>query len=1086
MISGSDSASAHPNRDTSLLTPADALPTGTVLAGRFRVVSTLGAGGQAQVYQARDEILGTDIAIKLIAPRNALDINQVQRLRQEVLMARELNHPNIVRVFEFYQDGEWVFFTMGLVSGRCLAELIHEGVKRQQVELWLNQLLLALAACHDAGITHADIKPENIVVDERGNIILLDFGIGQTNIGSPEARKNERNEAAEKTNSTLFASGAKDFSASTGYAAPEVTQLGKRGSHSDCYSCGLLLKELLGATSIRKWHLGDLLWYLECKQIAGKLSKPLIHQRLSIAGAQKRLLNPSKPKLAFSLAVLVCVLSLVVYAVWQQANVEPPVITAEPERTSRVAIIYSPDNDTLAGFAELMRLHLISQSDIDVIEQNRVDILMSNLGLRPFGQQEHRNRIAQLVNADVLVLLQTMQLPVGEEVRLQVVLASMPGNRMFGAFQGTLSNELLPQTLEQLFTHIDTQLALPPRELIVPVEELQRVEPVLRALRQGRNAEAEQFINSLQAEWPDFAGGWLAGARLAVNRGELQQAREQLQRLFELSENDEYWHLEGRALQAEMSDDINGAIAVVDRLVELFPGRATLLDRRAELATWDDDAETAINLYQQALIIDPSSGERWFELARIRIIQGQIQQALDNELLQALIKYRQQEDVRGQGTVLNAFGVAYLRLSEAGQAAQYFTQALQIRTAEFDPNGRAVTLANLANAYALQLRYNEAEAALAEASLLFEANNDRLGLAQVENEWGILLEEQGRYREALTHYSNALDLRIATGYSRQQAESINNVAYIYYVMAEYSQAEIFWNQAATLFSRIGDESGLARTELNLANLALTRGEYNKATQILSDVLEKSQGRRPEEELVTQFYLSHRNFSLGAWETATYNNQEALRISELTNNVRGIVEVRIWGAEMCLYFADSQCMDEHLEGLTPYIEQLNQEQLALRDWIITAKAILEGEVSTSGITAFWARFRKQLLPVKTELRVLLSVLELSPTARDSWQWQRVRELSTASMYKEYLRAHYLQALQFNDENAREQLRRTLQSYPEHWRNHLYYEIFDDLGSKRRAEQLQEALYQHLTQPQIEVYQATYERTESSVRRRSTNP
>ncbi len=1075
MISGSDSASAQPNRDTSLLTPTPTLPVGTVLAGRFRVLNALGAGGQAQVYQARDEILGTDIALKLIAPRNALDIHQVQRLRQEVLLARELNHPNIVRVFEFYQDGEWVFFTMGLVSGENLAERIHKGIKRQQVEQWFKQLLLALEACHSADITHADIKPENIVIDERGNLVLLDFGIGQSTVQTADA--NEQ---------TSVESTAKDFSGSSGYTAPEVTQLGKRGAYSDCYSSGCLLNEMLRATTIRKWHLGDVFWYWERKQIAAKLSKPLIHQRLSIAGAQKRLTLPAKQKFVSAVAVLLIAMTLMGYGAWQYFNLEPVITTEEPRKTNRVAIVYSPENDMLSGFAELMRLHLVSQSDIDVIEQNRVDILVSNLGLRPFGQQEHRNRIAQLVNADVLVLLQTMTLPVGDEMRLQVVLANMPGNRMFGAFQGTISTEGLPQTLEQLFTHIDTQLALPARELIVPIEELQRVEPVLRALRQGRNAEAEQFINSLQAEWPDFAGGWLAGARLAVNRGELQQAREQLQRLFELSENDEYWHLEGRALQAEMSDDLDAAIAVVDRLVELFPGRASLLDRRAELASWNDDAEMAIALYQQALALDPSSGERWFELARIRIIQGQIQQALDNELMQALIKYRQQEDIRGQGTVLNAFGVAYLRLSEASQAAQYFSQALDIRTAELDPNGRAVTLANLANAYALQLRYSDAEGALAEASLLFEANNDRLGLAQVENEWGILLEEQGRYREALTHYSNALDLRIATGYSRQQAESINNVAYIYYLMAEYSQAEVFWNQAITLFSRIGDESGLARTELNLANLALTRGEYNKATQILSEVLEESQGRRPEEELVTQFFLSHRNFSLGEWETAVNNNFEALRISELTNNIRALVEVRIWGAEMCLYFADSECMGNHLDALTPYMEQLNQEQLALRDWIVTAKGLLEGNVATSELTGFWARFRKQLLPVKTELRVLLSVLELSPAPRDSWQWQRVRELSNPNMYKEYLRSNYLQAFQFNNENAREELRKTLQSHPEHWRNHLYYEIFNDIGSKRRAAQLKEALYQHLTPPQIEVYQATYERPETPIRRGSASP
>lgn len=1054
----------RPNHHTSSALAPKALPVGTVLAGRFRILGELGAGGQAQVYHARDEILGSDIAIKLIAPRNALDIEQVQRMRQEVLLARELNHPNIVRVFEFYQDGDWVFFTMALVSGDSLAALLHEGVARNQSERWMKQLLQALAACHAADITHADVKPENIYIDERGNLVLLDFGIGSNGEANPLA----------------------DFSGSVGYIAPEVTQLGKRGAHTDCYSSGRLFLELLAATKIRRWHPGDIKWLISRKRLAKQLSKPLVHQRISILKAQQSIERTADSRVAVLGSLLLVLIIVAGTTTLFTPSYDGEPIAAMPNHTSRVAVVYAPDDNLLGGIAELLHLHLITQSGIDIVEQDRVDSLVSNLGLKPFSQQEHRIRIAQLVNAEVLILLQSGQLPVSDDIRIQVLFSEMPGNRMFGSFQGTVNNTQLPHTMEKLLVHIDEQLALPPRQLIVKPEELQRVEPILQALRQGRHAEAEQFVQSLQAEWPDFAGGWLAGARLAAARGDIQLAHDQLERLIELSENDEYWYLEGRALQAEINNDLDGAIAVTDRLLELFPGRASLLDRRAELAVWADDTETAMRLYQQALEIDPSAPDRWFELARMRIIQGQIQQALDNELMQALVKYRQQENMRGQGTVLNAFGVAYLRLSDASTAAQYFTEALNIRTRERDANGRAVTLANLANARALQLRYADAEAALAEASLLFEENNDRIGLAQVENEWGVLLEVQGRYREALTHYRNALDLRMITGYSRQQAESINNVAYMHFLMADFSQADVFWKQAKNLFARIGDQSGLARTELNLATLALTRGEYSQATQILTEVLESSQGRRPEEEMVTQFLLSNRNYSRGSWATALRNNEEALRIAESIEHSRGLVEVRIWGAEMCLYLANSQCIAEQLAGLEKYAAQLNSEQEILRDWIEVSAALLADDISTSEITAFWSRFRKQLLPVQSELRVLLSILELNPTPRDSWQWQRVRELVRPAMYKEYLHASYLQAVQFNDQEAFEQLRRTLQNHPDYWRNHLYYEIFSDNDSKRRAEQLRERLYQYMNRQQLEVYQQTYERPETNVRRGTAVP
>ncbi|WP_194757389.1 protein kinase domain-containing protein [Aliidiomarina indica] len=1052
-----DRPSGTAGHQTASLTNTRTLPEGHVLAGRFRILGAIGIGGQAQVYAARDEILGSDIAVKLIAPQHALDVEQVQRLRQEALLARELNHPNIVRVFEFYQDGQWVFLTMGLIEGRSLAEFLHEGISRKQTELWSEQLLLALRACHSHNITHADVKPENILIDERGNLVLLDFGIGVH--GDFERA---------------------DFAGSQGYKAPEVTQFGKASPRSDSYSSGRLFADMLAATRFRRWHMGDWRWFLRLKRIAKHLSKPLAHQRITIEEAQERIAPAHHRNMAYTASVIGVSLVVLLYLVWSKpvGEVDGPVIADNV--VTRVAIVYAPDDHLLGGISELLQLHLISQSGVDVVEQDRVDTLVRNLGLRPFRQQDHRNRLAQLVNADVLVLLQNSQISSGESPRVQVLLAEMPGNRLFGAFQGTVSNDALPQTMEQMLTHLNEQLALPARQPIVRPEELQRVEPVLRAMREGRDAEAQTFVRSLQEEWPEFAGGWLAGARLAGNQGNIQQARDQLDRVFQLSQDDEYWHLEGRALEAELSGDVNAAIAVTERLIQLFPGRSGLLERRAELALWMDDADTAIRMYQAALDLDPSSPERWFELARLRIIQGQIQQALDNELTQALIKFRQQENLRGQGMVLNAFGVAYLRWSDPSTAARYFNEALTFRTEERDPAGRAVTLANLANAKSIQRQYPEAEAALAEAAVLFSQTNDQLGLAQVENEWGILLEEQGRYREALTHYRMALDLRVEAGATLQQAESINNVAYMHFLMADFSQADIFWKQSLNVFTRIGDQSGILRTKLNLAHLSLTRGDYTSATHILSEVLEQAKDHRPEEELVTQYFLSHRNFSLGLIETAMQNSVRALSLSEEIGNIRAVIETRIWIAEMCAQLADSDCIIEQIELLEENQEQLNAEQVILLEWLHKTVGVYHNTATASEIAAFWSKFRKQLLPVQTELRVLLMTLELHPLPKDSWQWERVRELTRPVMYKEHMHGLYLQVIQFNDAQARESLRRMLQNHPYHWRNHLYYEIFSDEDSQRRADELRTALFEHMTPDQIEAYQRVYERPQTQDR------
>lgn len=1001
MTTEADHQNSSLGTNTALISKS--LPEGTVLAGRFRILSRLGVGGQAHVYRARDEVLGSDIALKLIAPQHALDLDQVQRLRQEVLLSRELNHPNIVRVFEFYQDGDWAFFTMGLIEGRNLAEYIHQGITRAQADLWSRQLLQALEACHTIEITHADVKPENIIIDERGHLVLLDFGIGQL---------------GEQLHT--------DYSGSHGYKAPEVTQLGKRDRYSDSYSSGRLIADLINATRIKRWQISDQLWRKNRLSLAKTLSKPFSHQRISVQEAQRRLDDNFQRNLGLTVMIMTVTVVIGGLFVWMQPKVSVEPVDPTSDQIRRIAVTYMPNDPLLAGVAELLHLHLITQPGVDVVEQNRVESLIDNLGLRPFRQQEHRARLGMMLNADILIMLQRHEMEDQDNFRLQMLMAEMPGNRLFGAFQGVIGDQGLSQVVEQVFLHVNNQLLLSTRELFVSAEELQRIEPVLAAMRQGRLAEAEGFIQTLQTEWPEFPGGWLAGAQLAAEQGDLALAREQLQFLFELVQDDGYWHLEGRALQAEIDGDVQTAVIMVDRLLEMFPGRTGLLDRRAELAAWQDDLDTAIKLYQRALEIDPSSGDRWFELARLRIINGQIQQAIDNELMQALIRYRQQEDFRGQGTALNAFGVASIRLAESERAIQYFQEALQLRTMTTDPYGRAVTLGNLASVYAILARYEEAETALSEASEIFQINNDRSGLAQIENEWGVLLEEQGRYREALVHYRHALDLRIQLGSTLQQAESINNVAYMHFLMGDFSQADIFWNQALSLFQRGGDQTWILRTKLNLVQLSLSRGEYGNATSLLSEVLPQVEDKRPAEELITQFLLSHRNFNLGNLRTAQANSLAAEKLANNLGDVRAQIEVAIWSTEMCLYLANVPCMEREIASLSALQDSLNAEQVTVFEWLFLTKQILREENTASEVAAFWSRFRKQLLPVQTELRILLSLLELQFLPADSWQWQRVDELVRPVMYKEFMQSQYLKALHFGSASARDQLGRLVQN------------------------------------------------------------
>jgi eukaryotic-like serine/threonine-protein kinase len=206
-------------------------PVGTVLAGRYRVESTLGSGGMAVVYRAEDDILGRAVALKTLHHHYAEMPSFRRRFRQEARAMASLDHENIVKVYDISQDGEVPFIVVECVSGRDLGDLLggrrRSGrLSEQSVRRMAIQLLHALSYAHRRGIIHRDIKPSNILLTSEGTVKVADFGI---------ARIVEEDDAGD----------AGEIVGSARYMSPE--QL--RGEHatprSDVYSVGVLLYHCL-------------------------------------------------------------------------------------------------------------------------------------------------------------------------------------------------------------------------------------------------------------------------------------------------------------------------------------------------------------------------------------------------------------------------------------------------------------------------------------------------------------------------------------------------------------------------------------------------------------------------------------------------------------------------------------------------------------------------------------------------------------------------------------------------------------------------------------------------------------------------
>ena len=201
---------------------------GYLLGDRYRIVDTLGEGGMANVYLADDIILKRQVAVKIIRLDLQKDSQVTARFEREALATSELSHPNIVSVFDVGSDHGLPYMVMEYVKGPDLKEYIQDNtpIPLPKVIKIMDQILSAMSLAHKHGVIHRDLKPQNILMDENGNIKIADFGIAvalnQTTI--------------TQTNSVL---------GSVHYMSPEQTRGGMVTKQSDIYSLGIILYELL-------------------------------------------------------------------------------------------------------------------------------------------------------------------------------------------------------------------------------------------------------------------------------------------------------------------------------------------------------------------------------------------------------------------------------------------------------------------------------------------------------------------------------------------------------------------------------------------------------------------------------------------------------------------------------------------------------------------------------------------------------------------------------------------------------------------------------------------------------------------------
>src|SRR5579859_1659261 len=210
------------------------------LFGHYRILEKIGSGGMGEVFRARDERLGRDVALKLIRPASSDNPDHLRRFEQEARAAAALNHPNILAIYDVGLQGSTPYIVSELLVGKTLRQCLAEGpISTREAANYAIQMAQALTAAHERHIVHRDLKPENLFLTAEGRIKILDFGVAKLQPPADEGRSIENLTTVTKHGAVI---------GTVAYMSPEQLR-GKAVDHrSDIFSFGAILYEMLTGT----------------------------------------------------------------------------------------------------------------------------------------------------------------------------------------------------------------------------------------------------------------------------------------------------------------------------------------------------------------------------------------------------------------------------------------------------------------------------------------------------------------------------------------------------------------------------------------------------------------------------------------------------------------------------------------------------------------------------------------------------------------------------------------------------------------------------------------------------------------------
>jgi serine/threonine protein kinase/tetratricopeptide (TPR) repeat protein len=843
------------------------LEPGSMLGERYEILQLLGQGGMGAVYKARDIELERTVALKLIRSDLASHPEILRRFKQELILAREVTHRNVIRIFDLGQASGVRYITMDYVEGQDLRALLNEKGKfspEEAVPIFL-QIAAALEAAHQAGVVHRDLKPQNVMVDKDGRVYVMDFGVARS----------------------LETPGMTQTGALMGtpeYMSPEQAKGLKVDARSDLFSLGIIFYEMLSGASPFKADTAMATMFKRTRERAVPLAQAgsgvpvflsdIVSKCLEIdqeqrypsaraiiedlekwkSGEVRSAMNPVARWLKYAprqqkwlaAGIAAC---LVIGGAYSFREKLPVRISAKPAAAAQpisLAILPFHNRSTDLSIdwlgpslAEMLSTGVGQSSGLRTVSSDRIHQVLKDLRVPANADfdPETLRRLAEFSSADILVWGQYAKF--GDQIRIDATLLDLKRNRRAPLKIEAASEKEIPGAVDSLAELIRKNLAVSsdvlkelkassfqPTSKSVPA--LRDYNQGVQLLRDGKNLEAVKALQAAIHEDPEFA---LAYSRLAETDSVLgydNEAEQLARKAVELSEKlppaEKYLIA---ANHFRIAKDYPKAAEAYQNLAKVSPDNSDIESALGSVYENSGDFAKAREFYQKVLAANPKDITTLLAIGRVEILSGNPQASLDplNRALSLAIQVDNQEQ---KGTILHALGIAYSSLNKPDDALQNYKQALEIRRSLGQKKGIADGLNMMANTYGGLGKSDLALKNYNDALQIYREIGDQQDTGDVLLDLGQFHNDRGRYDEALKLLKESLQIQRDLHNPNNEALCLNNIGNTYYFKSDYDDARIYFQQALQLREKINVPSDIALTVHNLAEVSTKSGQYEQS------------------------------------------------------------------------------------------------------------------------------------------------------------------------------------------------------------------------------------------------------------------